>query len=132
QRATTVMKKLQESVQDKPDANDRLVRIFIGLARDIRDQLESASPERKTQLISAFRVFLDSISRSANDPATLQWTAQTLSQLGEASMSNPELRAQGQAAELLASSIQAFQSLREQLGDQTPASLLFQLGRAYR
>lgn len=132
QRATAVMQKLQASVQDKPDANDRLVRIFIGLARDIRDQLDAATPERKTQLISAFRVFLDSIGRSASDPATLQWTAQTLSQLGEASMSNSELRAQGQAAELLASAIGTFQNLREQLGDQTPASLLFQLGRAYR
>ncbi len=132
QRATAVMHKLQESVKDKPDANERLVRIFIGLARDIRDQLESASPDRKTQLIGAFRVFLDSIGRSATEPATLQWTAQTLSQLGESSMGSNEARAQGQAAELLASSIRTFQSLREQLGDKTPASLLFQLGRAYR
>lgn len=132
QRATAVMEKLQASVQDKPDANDRLVRIFIGLARDIREQLESASPDRKAQLISAFRVFLDSIGRSARDPATLEWTARTLSQLGESSMGKHEQRAQGQAAELLASSIQTFQSLREQLGDQAPASLLFQLGRAYR
>lgn len=132
QRATAVMQKLQESVQDKPDANERLVRIFIGLARDIRDQLESAAPDEKTQLISAFRVFLDSIARSASDPATLQWTAQTLSQLGESSMGPSDIRAQGQAAELLASSVQTFQRLREQLGDETPASLLFQLGRVYR
>ncbi len=131
-RATKVMQKLQESVQGKPDANERLVRIFIGLARDIRDQLESATPEQKTQLISAFRVFLDSIGRSASDPATLQWTAQTLSQLGESSMGKNEVRAQGQAAELLTSAMRTFQSLREQLGDKTPASLLFQLGRVYR
>jgi hypothetical protein len=132
QQATAVMDRLQASVKDKPDANDRLVRIYIGLAKDIRDQLDAADADRKTKLIAAFRVFLDSIAKSSNEPATLQWVGQTLMQLGESSMAKNQVRAQGQAAELLASSTQTFESLRERLGAEAPATLQFQLGRAYR
>lgn len=131
-RATDVMQQLQGSVKDKPDANDRLVRIYIGMARDIRDQFESADQERKTELIAAFRVFLDSIAKSSKEPATLQWAGQTLMQMGESSMGENDIRAQGQAAELMTSAITILESLRDRLGAQAPATLKFQLGRAYR
>jgi len=131
-RATAVMDQLQGSVEGKADAGDRLVRIYIGMARDIKDQLDAADPDRKAKLIGAFRVFLDSIAKSSKDPATLQWVGQTLIQMGEASMAPEAIRAEGQAKELLASSIQTFESLRTQLGAATPATLQFQLGRAYR
>lgn len=131
-RATEVMEKLRTSVGDQPDANERLVRIYLGLARDIRDQLDSADPARKAKLIDAFKVFLDSIAGSTREPTTLQWVGQTLMQLGESSMAKGEVRAQGQAAALLASATKTFEGLREQLGAETPATLKFQLGRAFR
>lgn len=131
-RATSVMDQLRASVGDKPDANDRLVRIYLGLARDIRDQLDSASPDRKSKLIAAFKVFLDSIASSTKDPATLQWVGQTLMQLGESSMGPNEIKAQGQAAELLASATKTFEALRTQMGPDSTPSLKYQLGRANR
>lgn len=131
-RATGVMDRLQGSVKDKADANDRLVRIYIGMARDIKDQLDAASPDRKAKLIGAFRVFLDSIAGSTKDPATLQWVGQTLMQMGESSLADSDPAAKQQGADLLKSSIQTFETLLGQLGDQAPTTLKFQLGRANR
>ena len=100
-RASETMERLQTSVKDKENASDRLVKIYLGLARDIRVQLDSATPEKKSKLVSAFRVFLDSIAGSSQDPATLQWVGQTLMHMGETSMVPGQVRAQGQAKELL-------------------------------
>jgi len=131
-RATEVMERLRASVADKPDANDRLTRIFLGLARDIRDQLDAADPARKAKLVTAFKVFLDSIADSTEEPTTLQWVGQTLLQLGESSMGQQDVRAQGQAAELLASATRTLENLLGRLGDETPATLKYQLARAFR
>lgn len=131
-RATQVMDNLRDSVADKTDANERLVRIYLGLARDIRDQLDAADPTRKAKLIAAFKVFLDSIATSTNEPTTLQWVGQTLMQLGESSMGPQDTRAQGQASELLSSATRTLEDLARRLGDETPATLKFQMGRGFR
>ncbi len=131
-RAIGVMDRLEASVKGKPDANERLVRIYIGLARDIKDQLDAAAPEQKTKLINAFQVFLDSIAKSSKDPATLQWVGQTLMQMGESSLTDNNPAAKQQGAALLLSAIQTFETLQGQLGDKAPTTLKFQLGRANR
>lgn len=131
-RATGVMDRLQTSVKDKADANDRLVRIYLGMARDIKDQLDAAVPNQKSKLIAAFRVFLDSIAKSSKDPATLQWVGQTLMEMGESALADNDPAAKQQGADLLKSSIKTFETLRNQLGDQAPTTLTFQLGRANR
>ena len=131
-RATGVMDRLQASVKDKADANDRLVRIYIGLARDIKDQLDAASPDQQKKLIGAFRVFLDSIAKSSKDPATLQWVGQTLMQMGEAALASDDPGTKIQGSELIKSSILTFDTLLTQLGGQAPLTLKFQLGRANR
>ena len=69
-QATDVMEKLRDSIQG-PDAQQELTRIFILMARDIRDQLDNAAPNRKAKLIEAFRVFLDRITGTTKDIATL-------------------------------------------------------------
>lgn len=131
-RATETMSRLQDSVKGKEDASPRLVRIYLGMANDIRAQLDAATPEKKTKLIGAFRVFLDSIAKSSQDPATLQWVGQTLMQMGEASMEPGQIRAEGQAKELLASSISTLSGLISKQGDAAPAALRFQLAKAHR
>jgi len=131
-RATGTMDKLQNSVKGKDDASERLVRIYLGMARDIREQLDSADPDRKTKLVGAFRVFLDSIAKSSEDPATLQWVGQTLMQMGESTMAPGELKAQGQAKELLTSAISTLNGLIIKQGAAAPATLKFQLAKAHR
>lgn len=131
-RATGVMDRLQASVQGKDDANDRLVRIYKGMALDIKDQLDAASPDEKAKLIGAFQVFLDSIAKSSKDPATLQWVGQTLMQMGESAMAGTDPAAKKQGTDLLKSSIQTFDTLLAQLGNEAPSTLKFQLGKANR
>lgn len=131
-RSTDVMKRLQQSVEGKQDASDRLVKIYLGLARDIRDQLGIAGEDKKTKLINAFRVFLDSIAASSKDPATLQWVGQTLMQMGETAMPAGQVRAQGQAKELLDTSIKTLAALVANQGDAASAPLKFQLAKAHR
>lgn len=131
-RATDTMGRLQESVKGKEDASTRLVRIYVNMATDIRAQLDSATPEKKTKLIGAFRVFLDSIAKSSQDPATLQWAGQTLMQMGEASMGPGERVAQGQAKELLTSAATTLADLVSKQGKDAAPALKFQLAKAYR
>ena len=127
-RAIDVMGRLEASVKGKPDADERLVRIYIGLARDIKDQLDASPPAQKAKLINAFQAILDAISKSAKDPATLQWVGQTLMQMGEAALAdnNP------QGTALISSAIQTFETLQGKLGNNAPTTLKFQLGRANR
>lgn len=131
-RATGVMDRLKASVQGKPDADERLVKIYIGLARDIKEQLDAAAPEKKTKLINAFQLILNPVAKSSKDPATLQWVGQTLMQMGESLLadSNPAANQQGTA--LLLSAIQTFEALQKQLGNKAPTTLKFQLGCANR
>jgi tetratricopeptide (TPR) repeat protein len=131
-RATDTMDRLQESVKGKPDASTRLVRIYVNMATDIRAQLESATPEKKAKLVNAFRIFLDSIAKSSEDPATLQWVGQTLMQMGEASMAPGERVAQGQAKELLTSAATTLAGLVTKQGKDAAPALKFQLAKAYR
>lgn len=129
-RATEVMEKLRESITG-PDAQKELTRIFILMARDIREQLNDASPAHKAKLIEAFRVFLDRIAATTDDAATLQWVGQTLMDLAEASMPGGAAQATGLAADLLKTAVATF----ERLGQQEASDSLvvqYQLGRAQR
>jgi len=129
-RATAVMEKLRDSIQG-PDSQEQLTRIFILMARDIRDQLATASPGQKAKLIEAFRVFLDRIVGTTKDVATLQWVGQTLMDLAEASMATTGSQPNSLASSLLASASNTFKSLMEQDGGDTPV-IRFQQGKALR
>lgn len=129
-QATDVMEKLRDSIQG-PDAQQELTRIFILMARDIRDQLDNAAPNRKAKLIEAFRVFLDRITGTTKDIATLQWVGQTLMDLAEASMTTSGVQADSLATDLLQSANATFTNLMEQDGGNTPV-IRFQQGKALR
>ena len=128
-RAEQTMQKLRDSVTGK-DAQGKLLGILIRLARDIREQIDSAAPNQQQKLVDAFRLFVDRIAESSSDPATLQWVGNTLLQMGE-SLTAAESKPQGQAAALIASASKAFQEL---IGDKDNPSLTvrYQLARSYR
>lgn len=129
-KATAVMEKLRESIQG-PNSQQELTRIFILMARDIRDQLQGAGPAQKAKLIDAFRVFLDRITGTTKDVATLQWVGQTLMDLAEASMTASGQQAKAQSKSLLESASATFKSLKEQEGGDTLV-VRFQEGKALR
>jgi tetratricopeptide (TPR) repeat protein len=101
------------------------------MARDIREQLDDANPAQKAKLVEAFRVFLERISATTDDVATLQWVGQTLMDLAEASMPPGATQANGLAAGLLTTAVQTFNRLGQQ---DLEASMVvqYQLGRAHR
>ncbi len=130
ERASKVMDKLRESVTGA-NAQQDLTGIYLRMARDIREQLDAANAQSKGKLIEAFRVFLARIAGTTNDPATLQWVGQTLMELGEASMQPTDIKAAGQAAELLNTAVETFEDLKQKSKD-LPLTVSYQLGRAYR
>lgn len=129
-RAISVMEKLRESVQG-PDAQKELTGIYIRMARSIREQLDNADPAAKSKLVEAFRIFLDRISTTTEDAATMQWVGQTLMDLAEASMQPTETKATGQAAELLKTAVGTFDRLRQTAAGPN-LTVDFQQGKAER
>ena len=129
-RATAVMEKLRSSV-DGPDAQQQLTRTYVRMAREIRQQLQTADAARQTKLSDAFRVFLDRIANTTKDLATLQWIAQTLIELAESSLGPNQVKAEGQAAEMLQTAIVSLGKLQEQ-SQEPNLGLDFQMARAQR
>lgn len=129
-QASKVMDKLKESITGD-DAATQLSAIYLRMARDIREQLNSATPTQKTKLTGAFRVFLERIAKSSDDEATLQWIGQTTVELAEGAMEPGATKATGQAAELLETAVAAFDKLKAKPKEVSP-SVAFQLGKANR
>ena len=130
ERAVEVMDRLKGSVTGE-DAQTQLSRIYMGMARDIRDQIDTATPDKRDALVEAFRVFLEKMSQSNNDPSTLQWIGQTLMTMAEATMPPGANKADGASAKLLETSVATFEQLKAQ-GGKLPASVDYQLGKAQR
>lgn len=126
-RMTGTMEKLRDAYSG-PEAQGKLTQSYMRLAQDLKDQLEGASPARKSKLIEAFRVLLKRISESSKDEATLRWVGQTLASMGESLMVAGQTKATDQAAELITQSIETFQSL----SDQDDITTTYLLGRSQR
>lgn len=126
-RMTATMEKLREAYKGE-ESQTRLTQTYMRLAADLKEQLDGASPARKTKLIEAFSVMLDRISDSTDDDATLRWVGQTLTSMGETSMAPGQLKAVGQAADLINQAIETFKSL----ADQEDTTTAYLLGRSQR
>ncbi len=131
-RATQTMERLQKSVEGKTDASNRLVRIYYGLAQDIKQQLGVAPPDQKTKLIGAFRAMLESIGASSKDPDTLQWAGQTMLQMGQDMIPPGQTKAQGDAKAMLTTAAKILGDLVKQQGAAASPALKFQMSRAHR
>ncbi len=129
-RATKSMEKLRDSYKGE-DGQKRLTSIYMGMANDLKEELKSAAPAKKDKLIRAFRVFLSQIAETSKDPATLKWIFQTMVQLGEAAMTNPEAKADGLAKELLETAATTYEKIGS-TDSESSISVRFQLGRTYR
>ena len=128
-RASDTIDKLRDTVQG-PDGKKRLVGTFVTLARDIRAQLDTTTPDRKTKLTEAFKVFLKRIAQSSQDESTLMWVGRTMMEIGESSMQPGELKAVGQAAELIEGAASVFEDLMPKSEDKL--TVRFLLARCLR
>lgn len=128
-RASEAMENLRQTAKGA-EGQRRLVGIYLALAGDIREQLDRATPTRQAKLINAFREFLQRISDSTDDTATLQWVGQTLMEMGESSMRQGERVASGQSKDLLTSAAETFDRLKQR--EDAPATIAFLRGKTLR
>lgn len=140
QRSKSVMDGLQKAYEGQPDGDKKLVSTYFKLARDIREQLETAPPAKKQRLTDAFKVFLDQLAQQSDDAKTLHWAAQTLLGLGQGQMSPSESKASGQAETLVRSASSLLQRIETRAnkeptwlaGDQMLTQVRLELGTAAR
>ncbi len=107
-RATTTMASLRNAYQGR---EAELTSIYKRLAFDVREELKQATPAKKVKLINIFKVLLERIAEATKDEPTLRWVGQTLMDLGESSMAATDVKAQGQAKELLTAAANTFSGL---------------------
>lgn len=84
-KAQGTMQELKAAVGTSEEAQKKLVRQYVGLARDLRRQIElMGSPEAKRRLSAGFETFLTQVVEGTNELNVLQWAAETFAGMGEA------------------------------------------------
>lgn len=113
---------------DGPESQAKLTQKYMLLATDLKSQLDTATPARKSKLIEAFREMLKRIADTTKDEATLRWVGQTLTSMGESLIPQGQSKANGQAAELITQGIETYKAL----SDQENTTTAYLLGRSQR
>ena len=75
--AIETMDALKQIVGDSPAGQKRLSTTYVMLAKDLRQQIESAAPETKDKLRRGFVAFLDRVAESSDAFGTRHWVAAT-------------------------------------------------------
>ena len=82
-KAKEMMDLLKKSMGNTPEGQNRLVAIYVTLARDLQTQLEIADPQAKVGLGQGFEVFLKQVGEDATELNVLYWVAETYRGMGE-------------------------------------------------
>ncbi len=128
-RASQAIDQLQKTAQGG-EGKKKLVATFRALAVDIQAQIENAPPARQEKLIDAFNVFLSRIAGISQDDTTLLWVGQTMLGMAESAMPEGQVKAAGQTADLLKTSITTFQALKKK--PNASDTIPYMLGKAMR
>lgn len=84
-KAKVLMDDLKKRVGTDAAGQDKLVRIYIGIARDLEAQIKLAeTPAAKTALSKGFETFLEQVGAETGDFNVLNWVAETFYGMGEA------------------------------------------------
>ena len=126
-RMTATMEKLR-GVYQGPESQAKLTQTYMRLAADLKSQLDTATPAKKQKLTKAFLEMLKRVRDATNDQATLRWVGQTLMSLGESTLQPGQVKADGQAQELISQAVETFKSLN----DQENTTTIYLTGRAQR
>jgi tetratricopeptide (TPR) repeat protein len=82
-KARQVMEKLKKRMADDDQGQQRLVMIFVSLARDLQRQMEIADAAAKKSLGLGFETFLTEVAADATELNTLFWVGDTYRGMGE-------------------------------------------------
>lgn len=83
-KAEGVMDAMNKRVGDDEAGKQKLVGIYVSLAKDVAKQIENAAPVNKKPLTQGFVSFLDKVSKSATQFAVMNWVAENFFEIGEA------------------------------------------------
>src|SRR5262245_10144235 len=83
-KARGVMNSLKRRIATTPEGQQRLVSIYVSLARDLSRQMEIADSGVKTTLGEGFETFLKEVAADASELSILIWVGDTYLGMGEA------------------------------------------------
>ncbi len=82
QKAERAMGALQTAVASDPSGRQRMIAVYVNLARSVEAQMKSASPDARQEMAQVFEAFLKQLAAKATDPGTLNWVAETFAGIG--------------------------------------------------
>ncbi len=107
---------------------DRFTRGGSRIYEDLKEQLDTASPAKKSKLIESFGMMLDQIGETSSDAATQRWVGRTLTSMGESLMAPGQRKATGKSADLMNQAVKALKGIE----DNDDVVTAYLLGRAQR
>jgi tetratricopeptide (TPR) repeat protein len=87
EKAKAVMADLKEYMGQDEAGKQKLVAIYVSLARDLQRQMEIAEPGAKSSLGQGFEAFLGQVAQDASELDVLNWVAETYRGMGESFLS---------------------------------------------
>jgi hypothetical protein len=111
-KADGVMDALKQLMGGTSAGQERLIRIYISLARDIEEQIGNSPVDKRPALINGFEVFLTRVGEATKDIKELFWVAQTFYSLGQSSDSGADLLSP-QAEGFYVKAIKAYENILE-------------------
>jgi hypothetical protein len=83
QKARGIMESLKQQMGQTPEGQQKLVGIYVSLARDLQRQMEIADASAKRALGLGFETFLKEVAADATELNILNWVAETYRGMGE-------------------------------------------------
>ncbi len=82
-RAVAALDELRAQLGDTPEGQQKLIEIYLGLARDLQLQMAAASPQARVALSQGFETFLNRAGQASDDVNVLNWIGETFYGLGQ-------------------------------------------------
>ena len=91
QKAKEVMNALRDAVGSDSIGKQRMLAIYVNLAKNVEMQMTSAAPQTKQEMSKVFESFLDKLSSGSSDVGVLNWVAETFASLGAGFDTDPTM-----------------------------------------
>ncbi len=82
-----ILKELKVQFGDSEQGRARAVAMYVGLARDLKEQVAEADPAKQGAGLDSFVTVLEGIASNSKDPDILHWVARTYQELADGAAS---------------------------------------------
>ncbi len=90
-KAKTAMAAMQELVGSDAAGKQRMLGIYVNLARNVETQMKAATPQAKQEMSQVFEAFLQELSAGSSEVGVLNWVAETFAGLGSGFDDDPDV-----------------------------------------